>query len=131
MKGSEDDRVFLRMRLDGKGAVNISRMSGHEWEKEVLIPAGSKFRVTKPRQEAYFNKITDRILFASDLSDSQKAEIGQDAKEKENKRVWSKFWMMEVEEVAGPGEAQRVRNNEGRAKRMEARRRLLQARQAG
>ena len=124
----EDIKVLLRFKLDGKGAVNVSGMSRFGPECEVLVPPDSRFRVTKPRQEGYFHMGNKRLLFSQDMSDAEKDEIEQDAG-RGYMRQWKKYWVMEAREVAGPGEAQRERNNAGRAKRMEARRRLLQTRQ--
>ena len=157
----ENNRVILRIRLNGRGAVNVSDMSRFVTESEVLIPAGSKFRITRQAEKAYYNKRLKKIFFESELTDEQRSDLEQEmntavqnqksaetklrepalteeekAKE-ENKlrafnqsRKWVEFSMMEIEEVSGPGEELRQREEQGRTKRAAARTRLLQARRA-
>jgi len=60
--------VLISYKLEGKGAVDIENASAYQYEREVLIPKGTKFRVTKPlvRNVKISDLMEDAVNYQSD-----------------------------------------------------------------
>ena len=54
--------------MEGKGAVDIENASAYQYEREVLIPKGTKFRITKPlvRNVKISDLMEDAVNYQSD-----------------------------------------------------------------
>ena len=123
------DKAFVKVVLDGKGAVNITNMSSYSEEREVLVPVGTVFQVTKPLQTAYFSNGTG-MKTESELTDTQREAIQRDMEKPDEKsRIWHKCQYVEITEIKGPGEDKRMALAESVRKNKEARERLLAMRQ--
>lgn len=119
------DKAFVKVVLDGKGAVNITSMSASSGEREVLVPVGTVFQVTKPLQTAYYSLGTG-IKFESELTEEQQEAVQQDMQEKdEENKTWHVCQYVEIKEIKGPGEDKRMALAESVRKNKEARERLL------
>lgn len=115
----DEDKAIFCMELDGKSAVSIDKLSACMGEKEVLVPIGATFQVTKVEETAYVDGRTHKIYTQENVPPDVEAMAAMDQPDIRKCRV------VYMREISGPGEEARKRQNQGREKRMDYRKQLL------
>ncbi|MBR3603006.1 MAG: hypothetical protein IKL49_11900 [Lachnospiraceae bacterium] len=115
----DEDKAIFCMELDGKSAVSIDELSASKGEKEVLVPIGATFQVTRIVETAYADGITNKIYTQEEVPPEVEAMAAM------NQPNVRKCRVVYLREISGPGEETRKRQNRGREKRMDYRKQLL------
>lgn len=142
-----DNAVLIAYQINNDNVVDISDISNYEYEKEVLIPKGTRFKVEKPymknvpsadiwkgNMESYQSdpnakkqeikkEISDYKKFLSDKSDQK----GIDEKEAEIADYIQHVNIVQVKAVWGPGQKRRNERLEDRESRTKLRESLKKA----
>lgn len=133
-KEGTNGAVMIQYDMRGKGAVDISGVSKVQSEGEVLIPAHTRFKITKALSEAVVDK--DGIYFidegvSQDKLQEAERELNEGEKDKNKPFICR---AVRVEEVSGPGARKREQKGAVADMRREIRasylRKMQQERQA-